>query len=88
LNRKKRTLKKYLVSYPSVGLSIFIAFSLMMVYYHFQYMIDAEYNKDSYKDAGIRMIPSFIYSFVVIPLNIIYKFAATRLTEWGRLRIF
>lgn len=78
-------LKKYLVSYPSVLFSIAIAFSLMMIYYHYQYMIDEKYNEDTYKHQAIRMVPSFIYSFIVIPLNIVYKLVATYLTIWGML---
>ena len=76
-------LKKYLVSYPTIIASILFAFILMLVYYHFQYIFDAKYNSDSYFDMAMRMLPSIVYSFIVIPLNMLYKYLATVLTEWG-----
>ena len=79
-------LKKYLVSYPSVLFSIAIAFSLMIIYYHYQYLIDEKFSNDTIQHKIIRMLPSFVYSFVVIPLNIIYKLVATYLTNWGNLK--
>jgi hypothetical protein len=81
-------LKKYLVSYPSVLFSIAIAFSLMIIYYHYQYLIDEKFNNDTLKHKLIRMVPSFIYSFVVLPLNIVYKLFATYLTCWGNMKFY
>ena len=46
-------------------------------------MIDDKFNEDTYLHAAIRTIPSFVYSFIIIPLNMFYKFVATFLTEWG-----
>ena len=76
-------MKKYIVSYPSVLFSIIIAFIIMIVYYHYQSVFNTNYPKDNYLHMILRMIPSFAYSFIVIPLNIIYKIFATILTEWG-----
>lgn len=84
-NRKKRRIQKYLVSYPTIALAIFIAFLTMMAYYHVQYAADEKYlNADSYFDLAMRILPSIGYSLVVIPLNMVYKMVSVYLTDWGR----
>ncbi len=55
----------------------------MMAYYFAQNSVNAAYKEDSYVDYSIQMVPSIIYSFVVIPLNLVYKIAAIKLTNWG-----
>ena len=56
----------------------------MMLYYWVQNMTNLKFNDpDSYVDMVVKMIPSIGYSVIVIPLNIIYKYVAIYLTEWG-----
>lgn len=82
--RKKRRLQKYLVSYPVIGFSIFVAFLIMMAYYYFQHAVDVRFQDDSYVHLAVRILPSIVYSLVVLPLNMLYKKLSVSLTEWGR----
>ena len=81
--RKKRLMKKYLVSYPLIALSIVLAFLLMMTYYYFQHLCDKTYPESSIFHTIMKLLPSIIYSCVVIPINLLYKYAAVKLTDWG-----
>ena len=83
-------MKKYLVSYPLVALSIGVAVLTMVIYYKFEHMTQAAYKDTaelSMLDNLVLMIPSTIYSFAVIPLNMIYKEVAVWLTEWGKRKL-
>ncbi len=77
-------MQKYLISYPVIGMSIFIAFLIMMAYYYFQHAVDVKYGGDSYVHLAMRIIPSIAYSLVVIPLNMAYRMISIHLTEWGK----
>lgn len=81
-------MQKYLVSYPVIGLSIFVAFLIMMAYYYFQHAVDVRFQDDSYVHLVVRILPSIVYSLVVLPLNMIYKKLSVSLTEWGRFLLF
>lgn len=86
-DRKKRRLQKYLVSYPTIGLAIFIAFVLMMAYYRLQLATDVRFTADSYLHLAVRTLPSIVYSLVIIPLNIVYRLVSVYLTDWGESKI-
>ena len=55
----------------------------MLVYYMFESMAYATFKDDSMLHTVIRLIPSIIYSCIVIPLNSVYKSIAISLTNWG-----
>jgi hypothetical protein len=57
----------------------------MMGYYYAQNEANEAYKGTSYIDQTMQMLPSIVYSFVVIPLNLVYKVAAIKLTNWGLL---
>lgn len=71
------------MTYPIIGLSIGLAFLLMIIYYKVQDMTNVMFDSDSILDKIMRALPSIIYSFVVIPLNMIYKYISISLNEWG-----
>jgi hypothetical protein len=73
------------VTYPIIGLSIALAFILMIIYYKVQDMTNLMFDTNNILDKIMRALPSIIYSFVVIPLNMIYKYVSIRLNEWGNL---
>lgn len=77
-------MKKYFVSYPAVTLAIIIAFLIMLGYYAMQHKFDTMFKSDSIHHTILRMLPSILYSFVVIPLNLIYKYLSIALTDWGK----
>ena len=55
----------------------------MLVYYSIQDSVNEKFNEDKYFHIFIRMIPSITYSLIVIPMNMIYKIVAIKLTSWG-----
>ncbi len=71
------------MTYPIIGLSIALAFLLMIIYYKAQDMANIMFDSDGILDKIMRALPSIIYSFVVIPLNMIYKYVSINLNEWG-----
>ncbi len=73
------------MTYPIIGLSIALAFILMIIYYKVQDMTNLMFDTNNILDKIMRALPSIIYSFVVIPLNMIYKYVSIRLNEWGNL---
>lgn len=75
-----------MLSYPLVALSILVAFIIMMTYYHFQHLFDEDYPDNSTIHNLLRLIPSIVYSCIVIPLNVIYKLIAVKLTDWENHR--
>ena len=83
IKRKKRTIKKYFVSYPAVAFAIIVAFLIMLGYYGMQHKFDIMFSTDSIQHMILKMVPSILYSFVVIPLNLIYKYLSIALTDWG-----
>lgn len=75
------------MSYPLIGASIILAFFIMIVYYWFQNLANVKFDdKDSYFHWIMRTLPSIIYSIIVIPLNMIYKYVAILLTDWENHR--
>ena len=83
IKRKKRTIKIYFVSYPAVAFAIIVAFLIMLGYYSMQHKFDIMFSTDSIQHTILKMVPSILYSFVVIPLNLIYKYLSIALTDWG-----
>lgn len=81
--RKKRTIKKYSVSYPLIGMSIAIAIGMMLSYYALQHYFDNSFPEESYLHLFLKMVPSIFYSLVVILTNLGFKFGAIALTNWG-----
>ena len=57
----------------------------MMVYYFFHNMCDANCPVSGIYLNIMRLIPSTIYLVVVLALNIVYKYGATYLTDWGKM---
>ena len=59
-----------MVSYPVIGLSLLVSFIVMMVYYWLQNAANAAFPKDSYDHVALRIVPSILYSVVIIGLNV------------------
>lgn len=56
----------------------------MMVYYWAQNAVDEKFSDpDSVEHTIIKALPSIIYSFIIIPLNLVYKYVSILLTNWG-----
>ena len=72
-----------MVSYPLIGLSIALAIGMMFAYYGLQHNFDTTFTEDSYLHLFLRMLPSILYSFVVILTNLGFKFGAIWCTDWG-----
>lgn len=60
---------------------------MMMVYYYIQHIFDKLYPDATYPHMFFRLVPSIAYSCVVIPLNMIYKLTAVKLTSWGNTNV-
>ena len=87
LQRNKRMLQKYLVSYPIIAVSIVLAFVLMMAYYYANDIVIANFDNSTYLGMVMLNLPSILYSLLVIVFNVIYKTVSIILTEWGKLMI-
>ena len=72
------------MSYPAVAFAIIVAFLIMLGYYGMQHKFDVMFSTDSIQHTILKMVPSILYSFVVIPLNLIYKYLSIALTDWGK----
>ena len=85
--RWKRILKKYLITYPTVVCCLVLSIWIYFIYHRIQ--ISTNQNYSSNDDASIdikliRMIPSIVYSILIILMNFIYKKIAIILTNFGR----
>ena len=86
--RWKRTLKKYLVSYPIIMVSLFISLTIYFTYCRIQNRTDEKYPLDGsisfIKARVMGLVPSIGYSLLVGPINMAYRELATFLTDFGR----
>ena len=56
----------------------------MIAYYYVQNLVNKIYKTDSFFDMAMQMIPSIVHSLIIILLNIFYKIAAIKLSDWGK----
>lgn len=82
----KRQLRVYLVSLPFVLLCIYLSFYVMMIYFQMEGWALSVHDEEPTFWTGILLfIPSIIYAVVIEIMNLIYRYAAEFLTEWGEL---
>lgn len=86
--RWKRTLKKYLVSYPITMCFLAVSLWVYFAYYRIEMKTEKRYPLDnsvfSIHAKFMRMVPSAGYSLLIIPMNLVYKKVAILLTEYGK----
>lgn len=85
-SKKKRTMKKYFVSYPIVFISILVTIATMFIYYRIENKILALFTDDSYSHFCITFLPSIVYSIVVMIYGMVYSSIAVALTNWENHR--
>lgn len=73
----------YAVSIPIVFVCLIAAFFIMLVSFWAE-----DFCKKSEEYLPYIMLPSIIYSVVVLIMNAYYRKLATCLTEWGKLIIY
>lgn len=80
----RRQLRIYLVSVPFVVLCLYLAFCIMMVYFDMEVWALALYELEPNVWTGLFLfVPSIIYAVVIEVLNLLYRYAAEFLTDWG-----
>ncbi|XP_030059499.1 anoctamin-10 isoform X1 [Microcaecilia unicolor] len=85
----KRKLRIMLVSIPTVFVFLGLAFDGMIMYLYWERWVQASYqqSRGSGRLAAVCLyLPSCIYTLYIELLNVIYKRAATILTEWENHR--
>ncbi|CAF1211313.1 unnamed protein product [Adineta ricciae] len=87
----KRTLKKYLVTYPIVMLCLALSLWIYFAYYAVQQKTDKRYPLEATAILPtaklMRMVPSTGYSLLIIPMNLIYKKLAIFMTNYENHRL-
>uniref|UniRef100_A0A671M6Z8 Anoctamin n=1 Tax=Sinocyclocheilus anshuiensis TaxID=1608454 RepID=A0A671M6Z8_9TELE len=84
----KRQLRIYLVSVPFVLLCLYLSFYVMMVYFDMENWAISIYNENPNLATGILLfVPSIIYAVVIEIMNLLYRYAAEFLTNWGEPEI-
>uniref|UniRef100_A0A8C1I3P6 Anoctamin n=1 Tax=Cyprinus carpio carpio TaxID=630221 RepID=A0A8C1I3P6_CYPCA len=84
----KRQLRIYLVSVPFVLLCLYLSFYVMMVYFDMENWAISVYNENPNFGTGILLfVPSIIYAVVIEIMNLLYRYAAEFLTNWGEPEI-
>lgn len=84
----KRQLRIYLVSLPFVLLCLYLSLYVMMIYFQMEgWAISLHEDEPTFWTGILLFIPSIIYAVVIEMLNLIYRYAAEFLTEWGEYRI-
>lgn len=80
----KRQLRIYLVSLPFVLLCLYLSLYVMMIYFQMEgWAISVHEEEPSFWTGILLFIPSIIYAVVIEIMNLIYRYAAEFLTEWG-----
>lgn len=80
----KRQLRVYLVSLPFVLLCLYLALLVMMVYFQMEgWAIALHRHEPTFWSGLLLFVPSIIYAVVIEMMNLIYRYAAELLTEWG-----
>ncbi|CAF1320639.1 unnamed protein product [Adineta steineri] len=87
----KRSMKKYLVTYPITMFCLALTLWIYFTYYAIQKKTEKTYplDKSIYlpKAKVMRLAPSIGYSLFVVPLNMVYKKLATYLTNYENHRL-
>uniref|UniRef100_A0A3Q2CM63 Anoctamin n=1 Tax=Cyprinodon variegatus TaxID=28743 RepID=A0A3Q2CM63_CYPVA len=81
----KRQLRIYLVSLPFVLLCLYLSLYVMMIYFQMEaWVLSIHDQEPSFWTAVLLFIPSIIYAVVIEAMNLVYRYAAEFLTEWGK----
>lgn len=80
----KRLLRIYLVSLPFVLLCLYLSLYVMMIYFVMEGWVHSLHDENpSFLKGVLLFIPSIIYAVVIEIMNLIYRYVAEFLTEWG-----
>lgn len=80
----RRQLRVYLVSVPFVLLCLYIALCVMMIYFDMErWAIDIYNEEPNFLTSVLLFIPSIVYAVVIELMNLLYRYAAEFLTNWG-----
>lgn len=84
----KRLLRIYLVSLPFVLLCLYLSLYVMMIYFQMEgWALSVHDQEPSFWTGVLLFIPSIIYAVVIEVMNLIYRYAAEFLTEWGEQQL-
>lgn len=76
------------MSVPFVLLCLYLSFYVMMVYFDMENWAISIYTENPNFASGILMfVPSIIYAVVIEIMNLLYRYAAEFLTNWGKPEI-
>lgn len=82
----KRQLRVYLVSLPFVLLCLYLSLYVMMIYFLMEgWALSVHDAEPTFWTGILCFIPSVLYAVVIEIMNLIYRYAAEFLTEWGEL---
>lgn len=82
----KRQLRIYLVSLPFVLLCLYLSLLVMTVYFQMEALVLLLHQQEpSFWTGALLFIPSIIYAVVIEVMNLLYRYVAELLTEWGEL---
>lgn len=80
----KRQLRIYLVSLPFVLLCLYLSLYVMMIYFQMEaWALGLHEAQPSFWSGTLTFVPSIIYAVVIETMNLVYRYAAEFLTEWG-----
>lgn len=83
----RRQLRIYLVSLPFVLLCLYLSLYVMMIYFQMEgWAMALHEDQPSFWSGMLLFIPSIIYAVVIEMMNLLYRYAAEFLTEWGESR--
>lgn len=84
LSLHRRQLRVYLVSVPFVLLCLYISLYVMKIYFNMEIWALSIYNEDpNFLTSVFLFMPSIIYAVVIELMNLLYRYAAEFLTDWG-----
>lgn len=73
------------MSLPFVLLCLYISLHVMMIYFGMETWALSIYNEDpNFLTSVLLFIPSIIYAVVIEIMNLLYRYAAEFLTDWGK----
>lgn len=85
-SKNVRQIKKYIVTYPCIVSSVVLAIFLMIAYYKLQDITNYYFDGNNIFHMIMRSLPSIGYSFIVMPLNMVYRLVSISLNDWENHR--
>ena len=73
----------YFVSGPVILVLLGVVFGTMLGYFRVNDIIQAKYSDTSITSSIIQHVPSTCYVIVIMIYAVVYRWIATKLTNWG-----